>query len=63
MSFDRNGDGVLTRDELPERFQDMFNRADLDTSASVTLDELRALAAAQLAHLNDPSRRGRRGDR
>jgi len=46
MAFDRNGDGVLTKEELPERFQGLFDRADTDKNGKLTPDELRKSAAA-----------------
>jgi Ca2+-binding EF-hand superfamily protein len=61
MGFDRNGDGRLTRDELPERFQGMFDRADTNKDGVLTFEELRALAAAQGANaLSGNDGRGRR---
>lgn len=45
MRFDRNGDGVLTPDELPERMQSLFARADLNKDGKLTADEIRQSAA------------------
>lgn len=47
MAFDKNHDGVLTRDELPDRLQPLFTRADANKDGKVTPEELRALAAKQ----------------
>ncbi len=41
MKFDRNGDGVLTPDELPERIQALFTRADVNKDGKLTPDEIR----------------------
>ncbi|QNI37614.1 EF-hand domain-containing protein [Edaphobacter albus] len=47
MALDRNGDGVLTRDEVPERLQGFFTRADINHDGKLTPDEIRASAAGQ----------------
>jgi Ca2+-binding EF-hand superfamily protein len=47
MTLDRNGDGVLTRDEVPERMQGMFARIDTDHDGKLTQDEIKASAATQ----------------
>lgn len=47
MAFDKNHDGVLTPDELPDRMQSLFTRADVNHDRKVTPDELRTLAAKQ----------------
>lgn len=49
MAFDRNNDGRLARDEVPERFQGLFDRADGNKDGALTRDELKesATAAAQ----------------
>ncbi len=47
MSFDRNSDGKLTRAEVPERMQGLFDRADADKDGALSADELRQSAAAQ----------------
>ncbi len=38
--FDKNGDGRLTPDELPERMAERIMRADADGDGAVTLEEL-----------------------
>ena len=53
MSFDKNGDGKLTRAEVPERMQGLFDRADADKDGALSADELKQSAAAQ----SRPSRR------
>lgn len=44
MEFDRNGDGALTKDELPERMQSVIARADSDGDEVATQAELTAMA-------------------
>ncbi len=47
MAFDRNNDGKLTRAEVPERFQGLFDRADTNKDGELTAAELKQSAAAQ----------------
>jgi Ca2+-binding EF-hand superfamily protein len=47
MAFDANGDGKLSRSELPERFQGLFTRGDTNGDGFLTPDEIRKMAAAQ----------------
>ena len=49
MAFDKNGDGKLQRDELPERMRGLFDRGDLDKDGVLTLVEVRKLALAEQA--------------
>jgi Ca2+-binding EF-hand superfamily protein len=47
MSLDKNKDGILTKDELPDRLQGLFARSDSNHDGKVTPDEIRASAASQ----------------
>jgi Ca2+-binding EF-hand superfamily protein len=47
MRFDKNGDGKLTRDEVPERMQGLFDRGDANKDGVLTVDEIRNLARVQ----------------
>ena len=47
MSLDKNNDGVLTTNEVPERLQGLFTRADSNRDGKLTPDEIRASAATQ----------------
>lgn len=42
MGFDKNKDRRLSRDELPEQFQPLFERLDMDNNGSIDVRELRA---------------------
>lgn len=44
MSFDKNRDGRLTRDELPPQMQVLLNRLDLNRDGALDVRELRAAA-------------------
>lgn len=46
MAFDANKDGKLTRAEVPERLQGLFDRADADKDGALTADEIRKSAQA-----------------
>jgi Ca2+-binding EF-hand superfamily protein len=52
MSFDKNHDGQLTKNELPERLQGIFDRADADKNGKVTADEIKA-SARRTRQLNE----------
>jgi hypothetical protein len=56
MSFDKNKDGKITKDELPERMQNLIARGDTNKDGALDRDEVRKLAA-DLAR-EDSSRRG-----
>lgn len=44
MAFDKNEDGKLTKDELPERMQSLLARADENEDGALTKEELLKLA-------------------
>jgi Ca2+-binding EF-hand superfamily protein len=50
MAFDKDGDGKLSKSEVPERMQGMFDRADTNRDGMLTPEEIRKYAEAQ-----DPS--------
>lgn len=62
MAFDRNGDSVLTKDELPERLQGLFARIDTNHDGKITPAEIRASASSQtgpsgrIQHTGDATR-------
>jgi Ca2+-binding EF-hand superfamily protein len=60
MAFDANGDGKLSRSELPERFQGIFDRGDVNKDGFLTPDEIRKVAVAQ-APPPEPVRAAGRG--
>ena len=47
MTFDKDSDGKLSRDEVPERMQGLFDRCDKNTDGFLTGDELKAAAEEQ----------------
>jgi Ca2+-binding EF-hand superfamily protein len=49
MAFDANADGKLSKSEMPERFQGIFDRADENKDGFLTPEEIRKMAAAQAA--------------
>lgn len=49
LEFDQNGDGQLSRDEVPERMQGLFARGDANQDGVLRQDELHKLAETQAA--------------
>jgi hypothetical protein len=45
MSFDKNKDGKITKDELPERMQYLIDKGDTNKDGALDKDEVKALAA------------------
>jgi Ca2+-binding EF-hand superfamily protein len=54
MGFDKDSDGKLTRAEVPDRLQGLFDRADADKDNTLTADELKKSATS----MANPSARG-----
>jgi Ca2+-binding EF-hand superfamily protein len=44
LQFDKNGDGQLSKSEVPERMQGLFERGDTNRDGILSKDELRKLA-------------------
>src|SRR5262245_56746595 len=45
MAFDKNKDGKVTKDELPERMHDLIARGDTNKDGALDKDEIRKLAS------------------
>ena len=52
MVFDKNGDGKLQKEEVPERMQGVFERGDADHDGVLTLSEIRTLVEADYRKKN-----------
>ena len=63
MAFDKNGDGKLDKDELPERMAGMLERGDLDKDGFLTREELAQLAKNMPVGGRPGGERGRDGPR
>ena len=63
LQFDKNGDGKLSKDELPERMASMMERGDVNKDGFLSRDELVQLARAQAAAAGgrDGGKEGGRG--
>ena len=62
LQFDRNGDGRLERDEIPERLESLFARGDVDNDGYLSKSELTA-AADRGAERGPPRMGDRDGER
>ena len=58
MAFDKNGDGKLSKAELPERMQGMLARGDKDGDGFLTTAELQAMAPPRQQEGEDHGPRG-----
>lgn len=58
MSLDKNGDGTLTKDEVPDRLQGLFTRTDTNHDGKLTPDEIRASASTQAGPHGRPQQSG-----
>ena len=58
LRFDQNKDGKVSKDELPERMQRIFDRADTDKDGDLDKDELKKMAE----RFRQRGRRGRPGE-
>ncbi|MDX2031585.1 MAG: hypothetical protein SF339_12995 [Blastocatellia bacterium] len=63
MEFDGNNDGKLSKDEVPERLQGLFERGDANKDGALTREELKVAAEAQAAPGGAAGREGRREGR
>jgi Ca2+-binding EF-hand superfamily protein len=59
MAFDKNGDKKLSKEEVPERMQGLFARADADHDGVLTADEIRKSAQSTSAPAGGGEREGR----
>ena len=58
MTFDKNGDGKLAREELPERMQVLMERADANKDGFVDRAELTVFAERAIRLIPGPGERG-----
>jgi hypothetical protein len=49
MAFDKNKDGKVTKDELPERMHHLIDQGDTDKDGALDRDEVKRLVAARAA--------------
>jgi len=61
LAFDKNKDGKLQKDEVPERMQGLFTRGDANKDGILTTAEIRGLATTQVAAAPDRGGRGEGG--
>lgn len=60
LEFDKNGDGQLGKDEVPERMHGLFERGDANKDNVLNKDELRKLAEAQSGGARRDAQEGER---
>ena len=60
LAFDKDGDGMLSRDEIPRRMLALLARADTNQDGYLSEEELLVLAEQQTSR-NQQQQRGRRG--
>src|SRR5260370_3505292 len=68
MSFDKNKDGKITKDELPERMQFLIEKGDTNKDGALDKDEIKKLSTdrakdGNFGGLHDRGRPGRPGPR
>ena len=56
MQFDKNADGKLSKDEVPERMQGIFENNDADKDGLLSTDEIKAAAASSSGGAAAPAR-------
>ncbi len=60
--FDKDNDGKLTKAEMPERLQGLFDRADADKDNTLTADEIKKSATSMTNPSADGRGDGREGE-
>ena len=61
LSFDKNKDGKIARDEIPERMASLFDQGDANKDGFLTQDEIKTLAANSAQPQRPRRRPGRAG--
>jgi hypothetical protein len=59
LAFDKNGDGRVTADELPERMRGLIEQGDKNKDGALDVEEIRQLAAERARPVGPPGRGGR----
>lgn len=63
MNLDKDDDGKISKDEMPERLSGMFAKADEDKDGFLTRDEIQKVAFGRMGAGEDGQRGRGRGDR